>query len=395
MTDIGKLAGVAKDYIIERRRWYHSHPELSFKEEKTTEAIISDLKALGITEITPMTGGWYGCVGVIEGRKEGPTVLLRADIDALPVTEESGLPYASQNPGVMHACGHDTHIAMLLGAAKILQSVRAELPGRVKLLFQPAEEFVSGAKEVIRQGFLDDVNACYGVHINSVLPSGAFDFCEGERMAAGDGLKITVEGMSAHGSAPHLGHDAIVAAGAIIGGVQAVVSRFNNPLSPLVVTLGTIHGGQRANIIPQKVVMEGTVRYFDRNLMTKVIDEIKQVTENMAAAYGCAGSVEYRHGVDPLSNTDKRLVELARGAVTKLFGKDKLIDLEKNTGGEDFSFYMDKVPGVFGNVGARSDAIPESALSLHHEKFSPDEEALAKGAAVAAQFAVDYLAAGK
>jgi amidohydrolase len=389
--NIKALAEACKDYIIERRHYYHSHPELPLKEVNTAKSIIEDLQNIGVDEIIPLQDGWHGCVGIINGAKPGKTLLLRADIDALPVSEETGLPYESQEKGVMHACGHDTHIVMLLGAAKILQEIKKEFSGRVKLLFQPAEELGVGAKEVIREGLLDDVDACYGVHINPAVSAGKFNFEAGERMASGDQINITIEGASAHGSAPHMGHDAIVAAGAVIGGIQAIVSRFNNPLDPLVITLGTIHGGQRFNIIPGKVLIDGTSRYFNPKLIKEVEENLKLVVENTANAYGCKGTVDFLHVMDPLSNSDVHLVDLARSAVTKLYGKESLEKLEKMTGGEDFSYYMKKVPGIFGFVGTNNPSIPNSQLSLHHECLTIDEEVFVGGAAVAAQFAVDFL----
>ncbi|MDR3259037.1 MAG: amidohydrolase [Fusobacteriaceae bacterium] len=389
--NIKELAEAYKDYIIERRHYYHSHPELTLQEVNTAKSIMEDLKDIGVDEIIPFQNGWHGCVGIINGAKPGKTVLLRADIDALPVAEETGLSYASEKIGVMHACGHDTHIVMLLGAAKILQTIKGEFSGRVKLLFQPAEELGVGAKEAIRQGFLDDVDACYGVHINPSVTTRKFNFESGARMASGDQIDITIEGFSAHGSAPHLGHDAIVAAGAVISGIQAIVSRFNNPLDPLVITLGTIHGGHRFNIIPGKVLIDGTSRYFNPKLIKEVEENLKLVVENISNAYGCKGTVEFMHVMDPLSNSDVHLVDLARAAVVKLYGKESLEKLEKSTGGEDFSYYMKKVPGVFGFVGTNNPNIPNSQLSLHHECFTIDEDVFAGGAAVAAQFAVDFL----
>mgnify|MGYP002604731540 len=253
-TNIRELAEQYNDYIIERRRYYHSCPELSGQEIHTTEALKADLEAMGVE--VELCKTCHGLVGTIKGGKPGKAVVaLRSDTDALPVEEKTGLPFASENPGVMHACGHDNHMAMLLGAAKILTTIRDEIPGTVKLLFQPAEETAQGAKAMIAEGVLKGVDAIYGAHIWGDFDAPYIDVSAGNRMACCDTFRITVEGSSTHGSTPHLGTDAIVAAASIIMNIQTYVSRNNDPLNPLVVTVGKIDGGQRFNILANKVVM--------------------------------------------------------------------------------------------------------------------------------------------
>ena len=245
-------------YIVAQRRRFHAHPELSFEERETTAAIRGELEAMGIAvETFP---DYYGLIGTIEGGKPGATVMLRADIDALPSVEKTGLPFASENEGKMHACGHDAHISMLLGAAKILSEMRDELSGPVKLLFQAAEESCHGAEYYVERGCLDGVGAIFGMHIWGTLDAPLMSLEPGGRMASCDNFKITVRGLTAHGSAPHLGRDAVVAAASIVMNLQTFVSRVNDPLNTLVVSVGTGHGGQRFNIIANEAVMEGTVR---------------------------------------------------------------------------------------------------------------------------------------
>ncbi len=384
--DMKALAKEAESYIIERRRYYHAHPELSKQEKGTRDAIHRDLVALGMTDIRDFDH-CYGLIADIHGGKPGKTVALRADIDALPVHEETGQPFASCHEGVMHACGHDAHIAILLGAAKILMQVREELCGTVRLIVQPEEELVSGSRLMIEGGALEGVDAIYGNHVWGDMAAPYMDFTMGKRMAYAGLFGITVEGVSAHGSAPHLGADAITAAASIIMNLQQYVSRVNDPLHPLVLTIGTIKGGTRCNVIPNRVHMDGTLRAFTSERHEEVM---RRIVEHTAAALGVTARLTYEDVVDPLLNTDEHLVQLAQNAVKKLYGAEALGHLPTMMGSEDFANYMSVVPGVFGFVGSSN---PQKGCTYtnHHEKYDIDEDILQRGACVMAQFAIDFL----
>lgn len=388
--DIKEKTENIKDYIIEMRRHFHQNPELSLEEFETTKKIINELEKMGI-EVSTFKDGLTGCVGTIKGAKEGKTLLLRADIDALSVHEKTNLEFASRVDGKMHACGHDCHAAMLLGVAKILSEMKDKFSGNIKLFFQAAEEIGLGAKLSIEQGVMDNVDACYGVHVTPRFESPKINMQYGERMAATDVFKLTVEGTSSHGSSPHLGHDAIVASAAIITALQTIVSRINNPLKPAVVTIGTIKGGQRFNIIANEVIMEGNVRTFDEIFRKEIETHIREIAESVAKAHSCTAKLEYRYGTGVVLNKDKNLVDIAQNAVKKLYGEDSLVEMEKITGGEDFSLLMEKAPGIFGYIGTRNPKVPGSEKINHHECFTVDEDALIRGTAVAVQFALDYL----
>ena len=388
--DIKEKAENIKDYIIEMRRHFHQNPELSLEEFETTKKIVNELEKMGI-EVSTFKDGLTGCVGTIKGAKEGKTLLLRADIDALSVHEKTNLEFASRVDGKMHACGHDCHAAMLLGVAKILSEMKDKFSGNIKLFFQAAEEIGLGAKLSIEQGVMDNVDACYGVHVTPRFESPKINMQYGERMAATDVFKLTVEGTSSHGSSPHLGHDAIVASAAIITALQTIVSRINNPLKPAVVTIGTIKGGQRFNIIANEVIMEGNVRTFDKIFRKEIETHIREIAESVAKAHSCTAKLEYRYGTGVVLNKDKNLVDIAQNAVKKLYGEDSLVEMEKITGGEDFSLLMEKAPGIFGYIGTRNPKVPGSEKINHHECFTVDEDALIRGTAVAVQFALDYL----
>ena len=388
--DIKEKAENIKDYIIEMRRHFHQNPELSLEEFETTKKILNELEKMGI-EVSTFKDGLTGCVGTIKGAKEGKTLLLRADIDALSVHEKTNLEFASRVDGKMHACGHDCHAAMLLGIAKILSEMKDKFSGNIKLFFQAAEEIGLGAKLSIEQGVMDNVDACYGVHVTPRFESPKINMQYGERMAATDVFKLTVEGTSSHGSSPHLGHDAIVASAAIITALQTIVSRINNPLKPAVVTIGTIKGGQRFNIIANEVIMEGNVRTFDEIFRKEIEIHIREIAESVAKAHSCTAKLEYRYGTGVVLNKDKNLVDIAQNAVKKLYGEDSLVEMEKITGGEDFSLLMEKAPGIFGYIGTRNPKVPGSEKINHHECFTVDEDALIRGTAVAVQFALDYL----
>ena len=388
--DIKEKVENIKDYIIEMRRHFHQNPELSLEEFETTKKIVNELEKMGI-EVSTFKDGLTGCVGTIKGAKEGKTLLLRADIDALSVHEKTNLEFASRVDGKMHACGHDCHAAMLLGVTKILSEMKDKFSGNIKLFFQAAEEIGLGAKLSIEQGVMDNVDACYGVHVTPRFESPKINMQYGERMAATDVFKLTVEGTSSHGSSPHLGHDAIVASAAIITALQTIVSRINNPLKPAVVTIGTIKGGQRFNIIANEVIMEGNVRTFDEIFRKEIETHIREIAESVAKAHSCTAKLEYRYGTGVVLNKDKNLVDIAQNAVKKLYGEDSLVEMEKITGGEDFSLLMEKAPGIFGYIGTRNTKVPGSEKINHHECFTVDEDALIRGTAVAVQFALDYL----
>ena len=389
--DIRALAEKYEGYIIEQRRWFHAHPELSWEEFGTTDHIQEELEKMGL-EVHRFEGR-PGCTAMIYGGKAVPgakTVALRADIDALPVEEKTGLPFASENPGVMHACGHDNHMAMLLGAAKILCEVKDELEGNVKLLFQAAEETCFGAEYYVQQGVLDGVDAIYGQHIWAGLEAPYLNVQPGVRMASCDNFTITVEGSSTHGSTPHLGTDAIVAAASIIMNIQTIVSRNNDPLNALVVSIGEIHGGQRFNILANKVVMEGTCRTHSREMRGKIEPLLRRICEDTAAAFGAKAELKYDAFPSPVINDHDDLNQIAHDAAVKLYGEEGIKEMPRVMGSEDFAYFMDVVPGIFGFLGSRD---AEHQASNHNDCYDVPEDVLKRGAAMHAQFAADYRSA--
>ncbi len=385
---IKELGQQYSNYIIEKRRFYHGIPELSLKEFETTKNLAKDLKELGVDEVITFPD-YQGVIGIIKGGKPGKTVMLRADIDALPVEEHTGKPYASTN-GNMHACGHDCHMAMQLGAAKILVDLKNELNGNVKLLFQSGEEVGYGAKYYVENGYLDDVDAVFGTHIWADTEAGKFNLESGERMASCDVFKIIVEGVSAHGSAPHLGKDAIFAASSIVMNLQSFVSRINNPLNPVVITVGTINGGQRFNIIANHVEMEGTTRAFSKESRNSIEREMRNIIENTAEALGVKARLEYNYVTNPIINEHDNINRIVQNAAIGLFGKESLTTMPKVLGAEDFCFLMDKVPGFYGFVGCYNKEL-DAVYNNHSDKFDVDESTLYMGSALAAQFAYDFL----
>jgi len=388
---IKELAERYSDYIIQQRRYFHANPELSLKEFNTTKALADELTNMGV-EVTTFPD-YTGLIGLIRGGNSGKTVMLRADIDALPVKEKTGLPFASTN-GNMHACGHDCHMAMQLGAAKILMDLKDELNGNVKLLFQAGEEVGYGSKYYVDKGYLDDVDAVYGIHIWSDLEAGKLCLEPGERMASCDVFKIIIDGISSHGSAPHLGKDAIYAAAAIVMNIQTFISRKLNPIDSAVVTIGTMKGGQRFNIIANHVEMEGTTRAFSKEARNSIEGELDKIIQNTAKALGVKARLEYNYLTDPIINEHDNLNKIARNAAIKLYGEDSLASMEKIMGAEDFSNLMAKSPGFFGFIGCYNENLG-TIYNNHHEKFDVDESKLHMGSALAAQFAYDFLNGNK
>ena len=382
-----QAAEAAGSYITEQRRWFHRHPELSWEEFRTTDHIQQELEAMGYA--VHRFPGRPGCWAMLEGG-EGKTVALRADIDALSVEEKTGLPFASETPGVMHACGHDCHAAMLLGAARILKG--QELRGRVKLFFQAAEETCHGAEYYVEQGILEGVDAIFGLHIWGKLEEPFLNVQPGPRMASCDNFTITVEGVSAHATQPELGADALVGAASILMNLQTFVSRNNDPLNPLVVTVGELHGGQRFNVIANHAEMRGTVRTFDPVLRSRIEENIRRIAENTAAALGLRAVLEYAYFPGAVINDDAALNEIARRAAEKLYGPEAVKELPVSMGSEDFAYYAERVPAVFGFLGSRNEALGFTAGN-HNDCYTVHEPVLVKGAAMYAQFAADFLEA--
>ena len=379
--DIKELAHEVFPYVVEMRRDFHMNPEPSFEEHRTTKRIAEELDKMGIPyRLFEPTG----LIGEIKGGKPGKCIALRADIDALSIQEKTGLPYASQKEGYMHACGHDTHTAMLLGAAKMLVSVKDELCGTVKLIFQPAEELASGAKHIVAQGALDGVDAAFGQHIFSGIPAGTVAIGEGALLPAADYFRIDVKGKASHGALPDEGIDATVAASAIVLALQTVSSREYSPLDPVVVTVGTLHSGARFNIVSGEAVLEGTARVFNKEMHERMPEILGRIAENTAAAYRCEAKLDYQFKTEILVNEEK-MTAIARGAAAKLVPEDKQLPYKRSMGGEDFAEYTAHVPSAFASLGGGGDAPQHSGM------FCIDDQAMETGSALYAQVAVDYL----
>lgn len=373
--------------MIAFRRDLHRHPELPWEEFRTTDRIAEELDKIGITyRRTKPTG----IIADIQGGKPGKTILLRADIDALPVKELStNIDYQSTIDGKMHACGHDTHTAMLLTAAKTLYSIREQLKGNVRLVFQPAEEIAQGAKGMIEQGVLEGVDSAFGMHIWSQMPVGKVSCVVGSSFASADLLTVKFKGRGGHGSMPHDTVDAVMVASAFVMNVQSIVSREISPLDPAVVTIGRMDVGTRFNVIAENAVLEGTVRCFNVAVREKIEAAIRRYANQVAAMYRATAEVEYIYGTLPVIN-DKESALLAQKVIVESFGEDALYFEAPTTGGEDFSYYTQNIPGAFALVGSGN---PEKDTQWphHHGCFNVDEDGMALGAEFYAQYAWAYL----
>ena len=376
-----------KDYIIEKRRYFHMNPEPSFNEYNTSKVIQEELIKIGIPfEIFAKTG----IIATIKGKSSGKTVLLRADMDALEVCEKNNVSYKSQKEGLMHACGHDGHIAMLLGAAHVLNEIKNDISGEIKLFFQPAEEVAKGAKAVIEESKITDfIDAAFAIHLWQGIPVGKISLESGARMAAADMFSIKVKGKSGHGSMPHETIDAVVVASAIVMNLQHLVSRNTNPLDTLVVTVGKLTAGTRYNIIAGEALLEGTIRSFSDEVWKKVPEQIERVVKNTAATYSAEAEIDLFRATPPLVN-NQDISDILKISAEKLYGEEVVIKYEKTPGGEDFAYFTQAVPGALAFVGIRNDE--KGINSPHHnETFDMDEEALEMGTNLYVQFAVDFL----
>ena len=400
---IDEAAKSVEPKVIECRRDIHQHPELGNREFRTSKLVADRLKQLGIEIRTPIAH--TGVVGILRGGKPGRVVGLRADMDALPVTEQVDLPFKStvrtkyndQEVGVMHACGHDAHVAILLGVAEVLSSIRNDLPGTIVFLFQPAEEGApqgeeGGAALMVKEGALDNpkVDAVFGLHVTSRYPVGEIAYRPGPELAAVDSFNIKVHGKQTHGAYPWLGVDPIVVASQIVLALQTIPSRqLDVSLAPAVVTVGAIHGGVRNNIIPDDVEMIGTIRSLDEKMRSVIHQRIKRTAVEIAASGGAKADVTIEPGY-PVTYNDPALTEKMAPTFRKL--TSDVIVVNATLGAEDFSFYQQKVPGLFFWLGTRpKNQTAEEAASNHSPLFYVDESGLGLGIRAMAHVAVDYL----
>jgi amidohydrolase len=381
--------------IVQWRRDFHAHPELSNREARTAAKVVEQLKAMGIEEIRTRVAG-HGVVALVRGRSAGPTVALRADMDALPIAEQTGLPFASQNPGVMHACGHDAHTAMLLGAARILVEVRGQLRGTVKLIFQPAEESPpvgqpGGARQMVKEGVLKDpeVAAIFALHVNPELETGKLGCRAGPILAGADHFRITVKGKQSHGAMPWQGIDPIVTAADVILALQTISSRGIDARKPVVVSIGMIHAGTAWNIIPGEVVMEGTIRTHEESVRRQAIEQLHRIAEHTALAHGATAEVG-NTSYGPATRNDPELVRRMKPTLERVAGAARVVEVEPFMGSEDFAEYAQKKPGCFVFLGVRNEAIG-AVHNLHTPHTIVDEAALPLGARLLATLAVDFL----
>jgi amidohydrolase len=365
------------------RRDLHAHPELAYAEHRTAQQVVTFLEGSGLALRTGVGG-----TGVVASLGEGrPTVLLRVDMDGLPIQEQTGAPYASQVPGAMHACGHDGHVAMGAVAARVLAGRRPR--GAVRMLFQPAEEGEGGAQAVVADGILEGVDAVLGVHLWNELPVGTLGVKAGPLMAAVDRLHIVVRGQGGHGGKPHRAADPVVAAAHVVTALQTIVSREVSPLASAVVTLGSIHGGQAFNVIPDEVTLTGTIRTFDDDLRRSMPERITRIAAGVAAAFRCRAEVEVKGG-NPAVVNHPEMAALARRAAVRVVGEAKVVEPEPTMGGEDMAVYFERARGCFVFVGS---ANPARGLDEPHHspRFDFDEDALAIGAEFLVQAALEVL----
>ena len=374
------------EYQVTMRRYFHENPEISTKEYNTSKVVKDELTKMGV-EWVPC-GLETGVLATIKGAKPGKTILLRGDMDALSVTEESGVEYESRNKGVMHACGHDCHISMMLTAAKILNDHKDELCGTVKLAFQPAEEVAMGAKSMVENGAMDGVDGCFAIHVWSDVESGHISCDAGPRMAAAYQYAINVKGKGGHGAAPHQCVDAAVVTSAIVSDLQTIVSREIDPMDPAVVTVGVINVGERWNVVPEKGRIEGTMRCFSDYLWENLPKMVDRIAENAAKAFRAEVTTEYVRLVPP-TNNNPVMADIAKNAAKKIMGEDAPVALPATMGGEDFAFFMEKAPGAVALLGVRNEECG-AIWPQHSGHYRVDENALVKGAMLYVQTAMDF-----
>jgi amidohydrolase len=390
MIDYIKEAQELFLYTQTKRRDFHTHPELGFREIRTSGIISQELNELGLEVHTGVAE--TGVVALLEGKKPGPVVLIRADMDALPIIEETGADYASRIPGVMHACGHDGHSAILLAVARILHSHQDEMCGTVKFVFQPAEEGLGGAERMIVDGVLKDPKPDYtlALHLWNEKPLGWIGISRGSSMAGAEVFKIKIKGKGGHGAAPHLASDPVLASAHIISALQSITSRNIAPLESAVVSVCTIHGGEAFNVIPQEVLLAGTIRTFDPEVREKVLERFDVIVYGLAETMGCKAEIEINRLTPAVINhpeTAARVQRIAQNLYPAL-----IVDTSNYTtmGSEDMAFLMERIPGCFFFIGS-ANSKKDLDSSHHHPRFDFDEQALPQAVALMAASAMDIL----
>ena len=376
--------------VIELRRDFHMYPELGFQEFRTSEKIADYLEKNGI-EVRKNIAK-TGVLGLLRGKENGKTILFRADIDALPLEELNNVSYKSRNPGVMHACGHDGHTAILLGTAQILSKLRDQLKGNVKFTFQPAEELHPGGAELmIKEGILENpyVDKVYALHLWNLLPKGKIAIRKGVFCAQADAFTIKIRGKGGHGSAPHHSIDPIIVAVNIVQALQAIPAREIDPLTPFVLSVCKIQSGNTFNVIPEEAEIEGTVRSFDQKIAEKVADRIKIISQKIGEAFGCKVDWEYQFGYPPGRNNDHE-TEFVKNVAKEVIGEENIEEMNPSMGGEDFSYFLEERSGGMFFLGSRNEE--KGLIHPHHSAyFDFDEEVMAIGIEIFVRIALQNL----
>lgn len=388
---IKNIAWEHREQMTAWRHEFHANPEVSFQEFETTKRIKNYLEKMGFQNLRVGTAGVEtGVVADLNPQKKGPCIALRADIDALPMQELGNPPYRSKNDGVMHACGHDSHIAMLLGAAQVLKSMENELPGRIRFIFQPSEEspHKSGARAMIEEGVLEGVAAIAGLHIWSSLPAGVVGYKAGPFMASADEWECVVHGKGGHGAVPHLAFDPIVAASAMVGALQTIVSREIDPLEAVVVTCAHIESGTTFNIIPDKAFMQGTVRTFNQEVRSTIPERMERIIKGISDAMRCKSEFKYKNVLPPTVN-DKAFTERAAEVARALLGDENVREVVPTMGAEDMSLYLERIPGTFMFLGTYNEA-KGTVNPQHHPEYDVDDDVLPLGSALLSAIAWDF-----
>jgi amidohydrolase len=395
-TEIASAAEALTPKLVETRRDIHRNPELGNREVRTGQLVAERLRALGLEVRHPVAR--TGVVGILKGGRPGPVVGVRADLDALPIQEKRDNPYKSQSPGVMHACGHDAHTTIVLGAAEVLARLRARLPGTVVFVFQPAEEGApegetGGASLMIAEGVLDTpkVESMFGLHMDPLLPVGQVGWSIGPIFASSDTFTIEVQGKRTHGAYPHTGLDPVPIAAEIVSSLQLVVSRETDAQNPKVLTIGQIHGGNRFNIIAESVRMQGTIRTLDAAVRSGLKERMARVVRGVAEAHGTTATLAFRDDGNPPTLNDEALTRASVPALERVYGRANVLEVRPQMGAEDFALFAEKVPALYVKMGVRNEEKGITGM-IHTEDFDLDERVLPLGVRAVATLVWDRLA---